>query len=394
MDVLVHTLSIGELEFEMKFTPGESEDNMLWIVAKDARCKVLGDEDIRRGVEEMVRDGVLRDGGVAEEEVLNNGVKAHLAASVLKGEVKIAGKGVASDIKMAAGGVVVGSLFRGIKKGVEVIVKSAVEEGVRGDEDLLGDTPVKKREEEESEFGRLFDGVGEKMAQQQQEQQQQQHQQQIMGEPTQNENNFGKLFDSVGETVTSSPPPPMQHTPAAQPDPAANKFAAMFEERGVGKQSLEPQPTNQPTGVGMLGGFFGALGLENLSHAVAPPPPSHAQQNQLSLPSSSESPNQISNHTTQPPPTPIEPKFVPPIVPVSNVPSESQPPPPTITSNQEPTLSPNSLHDYTESEVKRISLGYDSDGDLGGDYGKDNPPTGKRFGGYGKGFTSICWEDE
>ena len=60
--------------------------------------------------------------------------KALIAAEVLKGEAERAGKGVADDIKLAAGGVVVGGLFRGIKKGVGAIIKSAVEEGVRGGE--------------------------------------------------------------------------------------------------------------------------------------------------------------------------------------------------------------------------------------------------------------------
>ena len=62
MDVLVHTLSVGEMEFEMKWIPGEVEGERMWIRARDVRCKVLGDEGVRKGVEEMVRDGGERIG--------------------------------------------------------------------------------------------------------------------------------------------------------------------------------------------------------------------------------------------------------------------------------------------------------------------------------------------
>ena len=62
MDVLVHTLSVGEMEFEMKWIPGEVEGERMWIRARDVRCKGLGDEGGRKGVEEMVRDGGERIG--------------------------------------------------------------------------------------------------------------------------------------------------------------------------------------------------------------------------------------------------------------------------------------------------------------------------------------------
>lgn len=45
----------------------------------------------------------------------------------------------------------------------------------------------------------------------------------------------------------------------------------------------------------------------------------------------------------------------------------------------------------SESFRQRIALGYGEDGSLGGDYGKDDPPPGLKFGGYSSDFLSISW---
>ncbi|GMH53098.1 hypothetical protein TrST_g11057 [Triparma strigata] len=404
MDVLVHTLSVGEMEFEMKWIPGGVEGERMWIRARDVRCKILGDEGVRKGVEEMVRDGVIREEDDEEGLQLRKRDKALIAAEVLKGEAERAGKGVADDIKLAAGGVVVGSLFRGIKKGVGAIIKSAVEEGVRGDEDLLGDTPVKNKEEVEvaSEFGKLFDGLGVQKGENgnfaagQQNQHQHQQQPHQHGETQREgiavESKFGKLFDGIGEEVAGT-----SGRPNEKPE---GKFAALFEERRVGEYEEGGGGSGGSGGGGgsVLGGFFGALGLENLSHAVAPPPPPMSQAQTgteagttRSSPGQSEFTEEVFVETLQEPELIHQPLIV---VPVSNVNLNVIPPLSGGSRKDvgvEMDFGVEMQKDYTKSELKRITLGYDKDGGLGGDFGKDNPPPGKKFVAYGKGFMSISW---
>ena len=49
---------------------------------------------------------------------------------------------------------------------------------------------------------------------------------------------------------------------------------------------------------------------------------------------------------------------------------------------------------YTVYDLQeRIKQGFGDDGKLGGAYTKENPPPGKKFDGYLKGFIGINWAD-
>ena len=45
----------------------------------------------------------------------------------------------------------------------------------------------------------------------------------------------------------------------------------------------------------------------------------------------------------------------------------------------------------SETARQRIALGYCDDGSLGGDYGKENPPPGLKFGAYSADYLEIAW---
>lgn len=269
---------------------------------------------------------------------------------------------------------------------------------------MLGDTPVKNKEEVEgaSEFGKLFDGLsvqkGENgnFAAGQQNQHHHQQQPNQHGKAEQEgiafESKFGKLFDGIGEEVAGT-----SGRPNEKPE---GKIAALFEERRVGEYEEGGEGSGGSGGGGgsVLGGFFGALGLENLSHAVAPPPPPMSQAQtgteagtKRSSPGQSEFTEEDVVESLQEPELIHQPLVV---VPVSNVNMNVIPTLPGGSGRNvrvEMDFGVEMQKDYTESELKRISLGYDEDGDLGGDFGKDNPPPGKKFVAYGKGFMSISW---
>lgn len=52
-----------------------------------------------------------------------------------------------------------------------------------------------------------------------------------------------------------------------------------------------------------------------------------------------------------------------------------------------------SLFQANEAAQLRLSCGYGADGACGGVYSEHNPPEGKIFKGYLKGYTGIVWED-
>ena len=91
MDVVVHTLEIAEMEFEMRWTPGAPESDMLLMRACDVRCKMLFDEGTRVGVEQMVKDGVLRDNTWDEDMALPQTVRTAIAAELIASEGKVRG---------------------------------------------------------------------------------------------------------------------------------------------------------------------------------------------------------------------------------------------------------------------------------------------------------------
>ena len=45
----------------------------------------------------------------------------------------------------------------------------------------------------------------------------------------------------------------------------------------------------------------------------------------------------------------------------------------------------------SESALQRIAMGYGDDGELGGEYGKENPPPGYKFGGYREDHLCVTW---
>lgn len=170
MDVLIHTLEIAEMEFEMRWTPGAPESGMLLMRACDVRCKMLFDEGMRQGVEQMVKDGLLRDNTWDEDRALPPTVRTAMAAELIATEGKVVAKGVGGDISTAARGVVLGGLFRGLKAGFGAVIRNAIEEGARGDDDLFfkeeggegnGGGDLGGREGQGTGRGRLGNGEGE-----------------------------------------------------------------------------------------------------------------------------------------------------------------------------------------------------------------------------------------
>ena len=51
------------------------------------------------------------------------------------------------------------------------------------------------------------------------------------------------------------------------------------------------------------------------------------------------------------------------------------------------------FREVKEGNKARLSRGYDSDGRIGGVYSEKNPPPGKEFHAYEKGYAGIVWKE-